>query len=140
MLLYQMAPMTIATMVATMIAIQFTCPSSNASYVVARTGDSRDDEHETEPPKRLPDVELRPGPHRDHDVRHKEEVGDVVGQPARARDRLAATGQAARPRELRDDHEGNDAADRHDRDERRIHVPIVRLRTRLARHGYRLAG
>src|SRR5207249_1266794 len=90
-----------------------------------RKGDARDDEDDADPAKRLRDVDLRTGTRRDDDVRHKEEVRDVAGESARSRHRLAPPGHAARPRELRDDPEGNDARDRDGRYERRTHTPIL---------------
>src|SRR5439155_56087 len=116
-----------------------------------REDDAEHDQNEADPADRLGHVQLWPGTHRDNEVRNDEEVGDVVGEPARSRERLATPGHAADARDLRDDHEGNDPGDRHGGHQSRAHPTNTRgprtwgsggllLRTRLARqcasHGW----
>src|SRR2546428_12668412 len=74
-------------------------------------GDAEHDERESGPAQRLGYVELGPRACRDDRGGDDEEIGHVVGQPARTHERLAAPGHAAHPRELRDDEEGNHARD-----------------------------
>ena len=77
-------------------------------------GNAQHDERESAPAQRLGHVELGSRACRDDRVGDNEEIRNVVGQPARPREGLAAPGYGAHSRELRDDHEGNDARDRYD--------------------------
>src|SRR6266567_2335904 len=75
---YQRKPMTIAAAVATMIAIQFTCPSSNARYVRAQAN--------AEAPASRPRGRTRRTPHR---------IGTARFAPARGRGGSRARGRSA---------------------------------------------
>src|SRR6266581_4747288 len=90
-----------------------------------REGDPEHDQGESDPPEWLRHDELRPGTRTDDHVRDEEEVRDVMSEPARSCEGLAAARQPADAGQLGDHHECDDARDGDDRYERRAHGPIL---------------